>query len=75
VYYEVAEGLNWSWSPDGAVVQPMSHPVGSHGFPSTSRDMHTVSCAWGAGVVPARSPTVRLIDVAPAVQRWLGIAR
>jgi hypothetical protein len=53
----------------------MSHPVGSHGFPSTSRDMHTVSCAWGAGVVPARSPTVRLIDVAPAVQRWLGIAR
>lgn len=75
VYYEVARGFDWSWSPDRPVVEPRRHPVGAHGFPSSSPDMHTVSCAWGAGIVAGRTPTVRLVDIAPDVQRWLGIAR
>ena len=78
VYFEVAEGFGWNWEPRGAVVEMKDHPVGWHGSPSTSRDMHTVSCEWGAAVRPAPGERVRrparLVDVVPAVQRWLGMA-
>lgn len=74
VYYEVAEGYTWTWEPQGAVVDDADHAVGTHGYPSTSPDMHTVFCDWSPVRRGGRRPEVaRLTDVAPAVKRWLAI--
>lgn len=74
IYYEVAEGYAWSAEPFGAVLSPMARVVGSHGFPPTSADMHTVFCEWMPGLPAARrAESVRLTDVALAVRRWLAV--
>lgn len=73
IYYEVADGLSWSGTATGPVLSPLRRPMGTHGFPSTALEMHTVSCAWGSGVRPARLPVARLTDVVPAVEAWLGV--
>jgi len=48
--------------------------AGNHGFPSIERDMHTVLCAVGPGIGGRRLPPARVIDAAPTVAAWLGIA-
>lgn len=74
VYYEVAEGYRWTWDPRGPVVDDAPRAAGTHGFPSTSSDMHTVFCQWSPGEQGTRRPGVaRLTDVAPAVREWLGL--
>lgn len=74
VYYEVAEGYRWTWEPQGPVVDDAPAVLGSHGFPSTSPDMHTVFCQWWPDARGApRAVGARLTDVAPAVKSWMGI--
>ncbi len=73
IYYEVADGLSWSTVATGPVLSPLRRPMGTHGFPSTAPEMHTVSCTWGSRVTPARLPVARLTDVVPAVESWLGV--
>ncbi len=74
VYYEVAPGYTWTWEPGGPVVDDAPRAVGTHGYPSTSPDMHTVFCDWTpAGGGTRRAGVARQVDVAPAVRRWLGI--
>jgi hypothetical protein len=73
VYYDVADGLSWSASSTGPVISPVRRPLGTHGFPSVAPEMHTVSCAWGADVLPQRFGVVPLTSFAPTVSTWLGI--
>lgn len=82
VYYELAEGYGWTWEPRGPVVDdaPAASAVpgamGAHGFPSTSPDMHSALCRWGAGVMPMREGAVRRQpEVSREAQRWLGVLR
>ncbi|HUF30445.1 MAG TPA: hypothetical protein VMM77_07235, partial [Gemmatimonadaceae bacterium] len=56
----------------GAVAEAASLDAG-HGFLSTSPDMHTVLCAYGAAVAPGRSSPARTIDAAPTISEWLGM--
>ncbi len=74
LYYEVAEGTRWSAELRGAVVSMDAFRSGNHGFPSTAPDMATVFCAWGAPFAPHRVGDVRIIDMAPTVSAWLGLA-
>ena len=74
LYYEVARGYRWDAATSGPVVRDARVTAG-HGYSSTSPDMHTVLCAWGAGFQPGRGPAARTIDAAPTVAEWLGIAR
>lgn len=80
VYYELAEGYAWNWEPGGAVVEDLPGPrgvpgpMGAHGFPSTSLDMHSAYCRWGAGVTASREEGARRQpEISGEVQRWLGI--
>jgi len=76
VYYEVADGTLWSAETTGPVVEPYATPRGAHGFPPTAADMQTVFCQWWPGAGGARrAPAALLTDVAPTVQRWLGVVR
>jgi Type I phosphodiesterase / nucleotide pyrophosphatase len=73
LYYELAPGYNWTASAAGPLTQPGT-PAGAHGFPSVSADMRTVLCAEGAAFPARRIGPARIIDAAPTVAAWLGIA-
>jgi hypothetical protein len=74
VYYEVAEGYSWTWEPRGPMVDDAPRATGTHGYPSTSSDMHTVFCQWSPAEQGVRRPDIaRLTDVTPAVKQWLGM--
>jgi hypothetical protein len=73
VYFDLAPGYYYSAARSDSVVTARS-PVGNHGFPSIERDMYTVLCAIGPGIGGRRLPTARVIDAAPTVAAWLGIA-
>lgn len=73
VYFDLAPGYYYAAALNDSLVTARS-PVGNHGFPSIERDMYTVLCAIGPGVGGRRLPTARVIDAAPTVAAWLGIA-
>lgn len=73
VYFGLASGYNYSTARSDALVTARP-PAGNHGYPSLERDMYTVLCAIGSGVGGHRLPTARVIDAAPTVAAWLGIA-
>lgn len=72
LYFELAPGYRSTRAATGAVAEPALLDAG-HGFLSTSPDMHTVLCAYGAGVTPRRSAPARTIDAAPTISEWLGM--
>ena len=72
LYFETAPGYDWSWRPTGPVAGE-GRVSGQHGFPSTSPDMYTVLCAYGAAFPARRLPPARVIDAAASVADWLGI--
>jgi hypothetical protein len=72
LYFELAPGYRSTRAATGAVTEATSLDAG-HGFLSTSPDMHTVLCAYGARVAPRRSEPARTIDAAPTISEWLGI--
>jgi predicted AlkP superfamily phosphohydrolase/phosphomutase len=73
LYYDVADGIMWSarLGPEEFVTRRAG---GEHGYPSVSPEMRTVVCAFGPDVKSKRTPTARLIDIAPTVSEWLGIS-
>ena len=73
LYYDVADGNMWSGRLDPAEFTPR-RPGGEHGYPSVSPEMRTVLCAFGPDIAAKRTPTARLIDVAPTVSDWLGMS-
>jgi hypothetical protein len=72
VYFDLAPGYYYSMAISDSLTTARPRG-GSHGYPSTERDMHTVLCAVGPGVGGRRLPTARVIDAAPTVTAWLGI--
>ena len=74
LYYEVAPGYSWTSSARGPVVDATADADANHGFPSVSPDMYTVFCAEGVAFPPRRLGPARMIDVAPTVAEWLGLA-
>ncbi|MEO6445033.1 MAG: alkaline phosphatase family protein [Gemmatimonadaceae bacterium] len=75
VYYDLAPGYLWTGGAVGPVVEDAPRPTGEHGFPSTSPDMHTVSCAWGPTLPAQRDPEVQpLTELSRAVRRWLNLS-
>ncbi len=70
---EAADGYAFSGAPDGPVRGP-SRELGAHGYPPTRAAMRASFVAWGAHVQPGRLGVVQMIDVAPTIARWLGIA-
>lgn len=73
VYFGLAPGYSYSAALNDSLVTARP-PAGNHGYPSIERDMYTVLCAIGPGVGGRRLPTARVIDAAPTVAAWLGIA-
>lgn len=73
VYYGLAPGYYYSAALNDSVSTGRS-PAANHGFPSIEADMRTVLCALGPGVGGRRLPTARVIDAAPTVSAWLGMA-
>jgi type I phosphodiesterase/nucleotide pyrophosphatase len=73
VYFNLAPGYYYSTAAGDALTGARA-PGGSHGFPSIEPDMRTVLCAIGPGVGGRRLPTARVIDAAPTVAEWIGVA-
>jgi hypothetical protein len=73
LYYDVARGYFWNSGLTGPVTATLPGPVATHGFPSTSPEMHTVLCMWGDAIVPRRIGPVRNADAALIVADWLGM--
>ncbi len=73
LYYDVARGYYWNSAVSGDVTTRRPWAVATHGFPSTSPEMHTVLCVWGDGVMPRRIGPVRSSDAALVTSDWLGI--
>jgi hypothetical protein len=72
LYFELAPGYRSTRAATGALTEAASLDAG-HGFLSTSPDMHTVLCAYGARVTPHRGGPARTIDAAPTISEWLGM--
>ena len=72
LYFELAPGYRSTRAATGALTEDASLVAG-HGFLSTSPDMHTVLCAYGALVTPRRGGPARTIDAAPTISEWLGM--
>jgi hypothetical protein len=75
LYYDVARGYMWNAGLTGEVAAPLRGIQATHGFPSTSPEMHTVLCAWGDGVTPRRIGPARSADAPLVVADWLGAPR
>lgn len=73
LYYDVARGYTWNAGLGDPVSTELSRPGSTHGFPSTSPEMHTVLCMWGSGIAPQRIGPVRSSDAALVTSDWLGI--
>jgi hypothetical protein len=73
VYFGLAAGIYMSGDVEGPALERVE-PRGSHGFPSVDPDMQPALCIVGPSVRPHRFGTARLIDIAPTVAEWLGIA-
>ncbi len=75
LYYDVARGYTWNAGLADPVSSELSRPGSTHGYPSTSPEMHTVLCLWSSGVSPHRVGPVRSSDAALITADWLGIPR
>ncbi|MEP6491230.1 MAG: alkaline phosphatase family protein [bacterium] len=74
LYFGTAPGFYPDAATRGAVMSPMDHPKGEHGYPSTDRDMQPAFCMVGGSATARRFGMVRTIDIAPTITEWLGIA-
>jgi hypothetical protein len=73
IYFETAPGYSWSSSARGTP-SGNATPFAGHGYPSVASDMQTAFCAISPTIAARRIGPMRLIDVAPTVSEWLGIA-
>ncbi len=70
---EATEGFTISGAVEGDT-HSITREGGTHGYPPTVRSMRASFVAWGAHVRAGKLGVVRMIDVAPSVARWLGVA-
>ena len=70
-----ADGYEFANDDAGdAVVQPVTKPRGTHGYPATDPAMDGIFIATGAGIKPGVTlPRISSLDVAPTIARLLGL--
>lgn len=70
---EGADGCGIQRGYAGEYIQE-SRQLGTHGFDTERPEMRASFLAYGPAIQPARIGPGRLIDVAPTIARWLGLA-
>jgi predicted AlkP superfamily pyrophosphatase or phosphodiesterase len=71
--FEAAEGSSFGPGYLGDYAAPPQYPA-THGYSPEHPAMRASLLAVGAGVPPGRFEDARLIDIAPTIARWLGLA-
>jgi predicted AlkP superfamily pyrophosphatase or phosphodiesterase len=71
--FEAAEGSSFGPGYLGDYAAPPQYPA-THGYSPEHPAMNASLLAVGAGVPPGRFEDARLIDIAPTLARWLGLA-
>lgn len=70
---EAEEGIAFTGTTSGNLLAGKAGSKGQHGYLPTKKKLHTGFILSGGGVQPGVIETMRLIDIAPTLARFLGL--